>query len=242
MNAIECYEVSTSERKQPEGKVSTCNLLGLNFLQVSQDPELQEAGKLWPCTFSLADLIQVEFPGEGLRGKRVLELGAGTGALGIAVAARWENIEVVITDLEDVLPLLNTNLELNRASVSGAAQICVMEHRWGDEVSALGRTPDVLLACETLYWGGWDLLQDDTREALLKSFLSLSNANTKILVGFTIRDAKRELGFIRSCFEYFHCRLSQMMKRGLDEVDNGDEVLLVLTRIDGHLETRASGN
>ena len=50
-------------------------------------------------------------------GRRVLELGAGTGALGIAVAALGG--DVVITDLPDVVPLTRKNVEANAASFSG---------------------------------------------------------------------------------------------------------------------------
>jgi len=31
----------------------------------------------------------------------------------------------------------------------------------------------VILACETLYWGGWDLLSDDTRDAQLATLLQV---------------------------------------------------------------------
>jgi hypothetical protein len=46
-------------------------------------------------------------------------------------------------------------------------------HRWGERCEELGRPFDVILACETLYWGGWDLLSDDTRDAQLATLLQV---------------------------------------------------------------------
>lgn len=58
-----------------------------------------------------------------MAGRRVLELGAGTGALGIAVAALGG--DVVLTDLPDVVPLTRQNVQLNTASFSdrGSAHV-----------------------------------------------------------------------------------------------------------------------
>jgi hypothetical protein len=73
-----------------------------------------------PCLGDLEKLTtprgtQEELP--GMAGRRVLELGAGTGALGIAVAALGG--DVVLTDLPDVVPLTRKNVERNAASFSG---------------------------------------------------------------------------------------------------------------------------
>ncbi|KAI1195460.1 putative methyltransferase-domain-containing protein [Nemania serpens] len=46
----------------------------------------------------------------------VLELGSGTGLLGIAAAAMWQ-AEVVLSDLPTIMPNLDYNIEQNRATV-----------------------------------------------------------------------------------------------------------------------------
>lgn len=51
----------------------------------------------------------------------ILELGAGTGLVGISAAAIW-NLPVVLTDLEPIVPALATNIDLNKEILKGDAK------------------------------------------------------------------------------------------------------------------------
>ena len=87
-----------------------------------------------------------------LRGKRVLELGSGTGLVGV-VAARL-GADVTVTDLPHVLENLEENLRLNQdlvAAAGGSVQAQVL--RWGEEsdVACLGGNYDVILGADVVY-------------------------------------------------------------------------------------------
>ena len=187
---------------------ASAELFGVR-LRVESDVGLAEAGRLWPLTAHLARFVAAEFPPpHGLSGLHTLELGAGTAALSCALALAYPHAAVVATDLPVVLPLMQRNVALNGLS----GRVVVAPLPWGDR-NALAclfssGTADVVLCCECLYWGGWTLLEEDTRELLRSSLLTVCNQHTRCVLGFTVRDAGRELGFVRRLVEQdgFHAR------------------------------------
>eukprot|EP00929_Paragymnodinium_shiwhaense_P040912 TRINITY_DN21289_c0_g1_i3.p1 TRINITY_DN21289_c0_g1~~TRINITY_DN21289_c0_g1_i3.p1 ORF type:complete len:297 (+),score=63.84 TRINITY_DN21289_c0_g1_i3:62-952(+) len=89
----------------------------------------------------------------GLRGKRVLDLGSGTGVAGLAAAACGANVK--LTDLPAAMPLLERNVARNLALVEragGYASASVLD--WSVAESSWNRQAvryDVILGCD-LVW------------------------------------------------------------------------------------------
>jgi predicted nicotinamide N-methyase len=87
----------------------------------------------------------------------VLELGSGTGAAGLALAAALP-ARAVLSDLPDALPNLLHNAELNAAllaSAGGAASVVPL--RWGDaaamaDVAAAASPFDLVVASDVVYY------------------------------------------------------------------------------------------
>ncbi|KAI1119225.1 S-adenosylmethionine-dependent methyltransferase-like protein [Nemania sp. NC0429] len=96
----------------------------------------------------------------------VLELGSGTGLLGIAAAAMWQ-AEVVLSDLPDIMPNLDYNIERNRATVERlGGKVDSGALTWGCEVGndarfSRGHQFSIILAADGIY--------DDDHPALLSS-------------------------------------------------------------------------
>ena len=83
------------------------------------------------------------------------QLGSGSGAVGMACAALGAQ-HVVITDVEEALPLCRDNVQRNAELLAGRCD--VLPCRWGDvgQIEALlaandGRAFDVVIACEVVY-------------------------------------------------------------------------------------------
>jgi predicted RNA methylase len=82
-------------------------------------------------------------------GAVVVELGAGTGAAGLAIAAAHPHARVVLTDLPEVCPLL-------RANAQGCPRVEVRPLSWGCATHAqalrdeLGLTPVSHVICSDL--------------------------------------------------------------------------------------------
>jgi len=63
-----------------------------------------------------------------LRGKRVIELGAGCGLIGIVLKKLFPSTHVTITDKKELIPLIRKNLELN--GLHDTPSIEVRELEW----------------------------------------------------------------------------------------------------------------
>eukprot|EP01051_Picozoa_sp_SAG22_P012620 SAG22_NODE_1329_length_4710_cov_1.942095_3_plen_283_part_00 len=107
---------------------------GFRLVAAESGGHLGIGGKLWDSTWVLVDYLRAQngTPDCLLAGKHVLELGAGTGVLGMAVARFAKPpTSVVITDLPQVVPLLDLNLRLNGFPKDGPATAAPLA--WGSD-------------------------------------------------------------------------------------------------------------
>ncbi|XP_028303008.1 EEF1A lysine methyltransferase 3-like [Gouania willdenowi] len=119
-------------------------------LRISQlfGGNLGVAAPVWEAALHLSlylEELRVE-----LRGRRVLELGAGTGLLGI-MAARL-GAEVTLTDLPLALPQLQANVSTNMPS-SGWPSVppSVLPLSWGEDHMKFSSDWDLVLCADIIY-------------------------------------------------------------------------------------------
>lgn len=85
---------------------------------------------------------------------KVLELGAGTGLVGISCSCLWQ-CPVTLTDLPDIVPNLETNLALNAGliqSSGGEVRAAVLD--WSDTADGVTQDADkfdIILAADPIY-------------------------------------------------------------------------------------------
>ena len=114
----------------------------------------------WPAGVELAKLIDSEGP-ERWRGKRVLEISAGGGAV-VAIALMRAGAVVVVTDADaEALKLHEENARANVEPDAFASRYRgALVLRWGDDpaaaISALGGSPDAVVASDVAYPGTRD--------------------------------------------------------------------------------------
>ncbi|RPA95591.1 hypothetical protein L873DRAFT_1697667 [Choiromyces venosus 120613-1] len=74
-------------------------------------------GQIWPAGETLAKYLLRRYGrnSNGLKGKRIVELGAGGGLVGLAVAAGCDisGSELYITDMEAMMEMMTRNVALN---------------------------------------------------------------------------------------------------------------------------------
>ncbi|CAN6988452.1 unnamed protein product [Brassica rapa subsp. trilocularis] len=101
----------------------------------------------------------------------ILELGSGTGVVGIAAAITL-SANVTVTDLPHVLDNLSFNAEANAQTVARfGGQVHAAPLRWGeaDDVEVLGRNVDLVVASDVVY-------HDNLYEPLLKTLRLMAAA------------------------------------------------------------------
>jgi len=124
------------------------------------------ASRVWPASAELALHVGV------VRGRSVVELGAGAGLAGLACAALGAG-RVVLTDLAENLPLLQRNAARNSLDVVVAA------FDW-NAPTTLGERFDVVLAADCVFW-------PELFDPLLNAIEAVARPDGTVLVAVTHR-------------------------------------------------------
>lgn len=100
-----------------------------------------------------------------LCGRRVVELGAGTGVVGIM--ASYLGASTVLTDLDSLVPLLTHNITQNTPLFS-AGTVSAKPLCWGSQPDTDVIRPDFLILANCIYY-------ESSLEALLETVLALTS-------------------------------------------------------------------
>ncbi|XP_075047956.1 protein N-lysine methyltransferase METTL21D [Mixophyes fleayi] len=125
-----------------------------------------------------------------LRGRSALELGSGTGIVGIMAATLGAN--VTVTDLEDLQDLMKTNIDSNSHLITGSCQAKVL--KWGEDVSDFSPSPDYILMADCIYY-------EESLKPLLKTLKDLAGRETCILCCYEERTTGKNPEIERKFFE-----------------------------------------
>lgn len=140
--------------------------VGTAALTITEWPDrCDESTTVWDAGLILAHYLAGGRGGgwaSKLKGLQVIDLGAGTGIVGLTAAAC--GADVLLTDLGECLDILQLNAETNAATLAalGAGRVEVMPLRWGDKLAAQrcrdfagnGRGFDVVLCGDCMYHTG----------------------------------------------------------------------------------------
>jgi predicted nicotinamide N-methyase len=129
-----------------------------------------------------------EFPYPAFwKGKSILDVGSGTGVVGIACALLATGISgthVTLTDRAPLLDLLNYNaFKLNQIPQH---RLAVKELEWGNPLPKATGTPetfDLILLSDVV-----TKAYKESYPGLIKSLQDLANENTRIILGYELRD------------------------------------------------------
>lgn len=136
---------------QVQGNATYTVLVGEAQLKLVREPMAGTGGLLWPAGQVLAEYLarRARETPELFRDKMILELGSGTGivGLGIAMTVPLGAGTLYLTDLEQVLPVLQRNVLLNQQPHG----VQVRELCWGEPAAAELRECDIILLADCIY-------------------------------------------------------------------------------------------
>lgn len=181
-------------------------------LLIRQLPSQGLSFQIWPAANTLVTLLEkpqqqsTNSPLSPVFGRfihsplRILELGSGTGLVGIAAAAIL-GAQVTITDLPHVLPNLAFNATVNSTAItSKGGAVDVKNLRWGEseDVESIGRNFDIVLGSDVVY-------HDHLYDPLLRTLqlLLLDGDGDITFVMAHLRRWKKESAFFKKARKMF---------------------------------------
>lgn len=155
-------------------------------------------GQLWPAGMVLSKYM-LTYHKKQLHGKSMIEIGAGGGLVGLAIALGCElgqtKDKILITDQEPMFALMQKNIALNDLSEKVEARV----YDWGTKApifpSTSSSTPDVVLAADCVYF-------EPAFPLLLQTLQDLVGPNTVCYFCFKKR-RKADMRFIKDMRKKF---------------------------------------
>ena len=141
-------------------EVDGCPPIKLREERDNEDVPLRTGCRVWSCARLLAEWLanrsgggEDDGAGPIVVGRDVLELGAGTGAVGLTCAALGAS-SVTMTDRDEAtLALMHTNARINgHYDASSTCEVCIQVLDWGDPATFIqGASYDLIVAADVLY-------------------------------------------------------------------------------------------
>ncbi|KAJ6440297.1 Nicotinamide N-methyltransferase [Purpureocillium lavendulum] len=167
-------------------------------LKVREDVRSGCGGQTWPAGLVLGKHM-LRYHREELRDARILELGAGGGLVGLAVAlacgGREGRSRLLLTDQDEMLELMQHNIRLNE--VDSRADALVLN--WGEPLpdAVVQQKPNVILAAECVYF-------EPAFPLLMQTLKDLFALNEDAVVYFCFKKRRRaDLQFVKMAKKAF---------------------------------------
>lgn len=173
---------------------------------------------VWPVAEQLCKYL-IDSPAL-VEGKAVLELGAGTGLVGLVCCFMGAR-KVFITDLPEALPLCSENLDLNRCVMSDESAVYTRKLTWGDDedvwkVLSEAGSIDLIIGSDIVYHQSEEALN-----SLVKTISAACNPSTVVIIAYEDRE-----GLIED-EHFFLCPMRDLFA-SLETVDLGDSRVLFI--------------
>ncbi|KAG0233861.1 hypothetical protein BGW42_007068 [Actinomortierella wolfii] len=127
------------------------------------------------------------------KGQLILELGSGTGLVGLFAAKLFPHCTVQVTDQISMMSIMEANIQLNQLQHSTQA----LELNWGEPKPEDARMPDIILLADCVY-------HEVAFQPLVQTLINYSTRDTCILLAYKKR-RKADKRFFTMLRKHFDC-------------------------------------
>jgi len=156
------------------------------------------------------------FPSSHWSGKRVVEVGSGTGLVGLACGVL--GADVTVTDLPSQLPLLQANIDKNHLQERVKADVL----SWGEGCSHLRPPVDVVVAAECIYY-------EELVIPLCHSLRELCDRHTVVYVSYEPHNPEGVSLFLETASKIFN--IEQIPESDLDEAFRSEKIQVIQMKL-----------
>ncbi|KAK2176972.1 hypothetical protein NP493_627g00038 [Ridgeia piscesae] len=153
-----------------------------------------DAAIVLSCYMETSDFYDVNANKNILAGKRVIELGAGTGLVGLQAACL--GAKCTVTDLSEFIPLMQLNIDANRHMVK-TGSITAQTLKWGSDIVSFLPAPDYILLADCIYY-------PQSLEPLVDTVVKLSSSRTITLCCYEERTTGNKPELEKNFFKLIH--------------------------------------
>jgi len=172
--------------------------LGGKMIRLRQNPEQGNrplGSVLWDGGYLLSKYLEQEYGVLGLTGKKIIELGSGTGLVGIV--ASLLGADVTLTDREEVLDILTENVLVNTDPT--LHRVRVEKLVWEEILPpSIEQGVDFILGADVVYGENITVFK-----ALVSVLQALSNQRTQIFIAYKPRFPTSETYFFKKANQIF---------------------------------------
>ena len=166
------------------------------ILQIDQKYEGDTGVVVWDAAIVLAKYL--ETISDKLQGTKVVELGSGTGAVGLSAAVLGAS-SVILTDQEELVEFLIHNIDINKDVLGEGHDVVAMPLKWGDNdqiKSVLKKieTVDYIFVSDCVFY-------QESVEDLVETLYVLADEATEIVLTYEERDSQIKLDVMKLFFE-----------------------------------------
>eukprot|EP00794_Sanderia_malayensis_P012015 gene12015-13255_t len=192
-------------------------------LEIYQNLEGDVGCVIWDAAICLAKYIDGHNfkKKNSLFGRHVIELGAGTGIVGLVAAT--QGAHVTITDLEDFVPLMQKNIEHNKNRLR-SCNVNAKTLKWGTDFKITDKY-DFILMADLIYY-------DESLAPLVQTMDTLCSNETIILMSYEERTTGNKPELERKFFKLAeqHFKMRKIPREEQDSVYSSDDIHIIEMR------------